>query len=475
MAISAPSVPEKTNVPRFKSNFFAERNEGNLMRKTFIAILILLFSLSLHLPAQGQEEVIKKGEALDMQRCIRIGLARHPAILSAASTVSVNESRIGQARSGYLPQVGASATISRTDPYTTPVGTVAQQSGNIYNQYVSSITLNQNIYDFGKTAAQVDVQKLNTGSSRLDLDAVRKQIVFNVKQAYLNLLKSQKNLEVGLEKVQQFQKHLDQAKGFFEVGVKPKFDVTKAEVDLSNARLDLLKAENALRISRSTLNNAMGFPDAPEYSISRADFVPQPYGIIFEEALQKAYLDRPELKSLATKRLAQEKTIELSKKGYYPNVTGTAGYGWGGTNTVGFGGGGDQNFPWDQGWNIGATLNIPIFSGLSTKYQVDEARASLEVIKANEKTLRQDIYLELQQSYSNLREATDRITTTELAVRQAAENMELANGRYASGVGSPIEITDALVAHSNAQTAQAAAIYDHKIAQASIEKAIGFQ
>ena len=49
---------------------------------------------------------------------------------------------------------------------------------------------------------------------------------------------------------------------------------------------------------------------------------------------------------------------------------------------------------------------------MSVKYQVDEARASLEVIKANEKTLRQDIYLELQQAYSNLREATDRITTT---------------------------------------------------------------
>jgi len=432
------------------------------MRREFIAVLVLFFSIFFLLPVHGQDETIKKGEALDMRRCIHIALARHPAVLSAAGAVRVNESRIGQARSGYLPQVGVSSSYSRTDPYTTPAGTVAQPAGNIYNQYGSTISLNQNIYDFGKTTAQVDVQKLNTGSSRLDLDAVRKQIVFNVKQAYLNLLKSQKNMEVGMEKVQQFQKHLDQAKGFFEVGVKPKFDVTKAEVDLSNARLDLIKAENALRIARSTLNNAMGYPDAPEYETSRGDFRPQPYGIVFEEALQKAYQDRPELKSLATKRLAQEKTIELSKKGYYPNITGTVGYGWGG-----------QDFPWDQGWNIGATLNIPIFSGLSTKYQVDEARASLEVIKANEKTLRQDVYLELQQSYSNLREATDRITTTELSVRQAAENLELAEGRYAAGVGSAIEITDALVAYSNAQTALTASIYDFKIAQASIEKAIG--
>ena len=86
------------------------------MREKFIALLVLLLSLSFHLPAQGQGEVVKKGEALDLQRCIRIALARHPAALSAASTVSVNESRIGQARAGYLPQVGISSSYTRTDP-----------------------------------------------------------------------------------------------------------------------------------------------------------------------------------------------------------------------------------------------------------------------------------------------------------------------------------------------------------------------
>jgi hypothetical protein len=138
--------------------------EGKLMRKEFVEVVVLMFSILFNLPVQGQEEVIKKGESLDMQRCIRIALARHPAVLSATSTVIVNESRIGQARSGYLPQVGLSSSYFRTDSHTTPAGTVTQQAGNVYNQYGKTVTLNQNIYDFSKTAVPVEVQNLNTAA-----------------------------------------------------------------------------------------------------------------------------------------------------------------------------------------------------------------------------------------------------------------------------------------------------------------------
>jgi len=233
-------------------------------------------------------------------------------------------------------------------------------------------------------------------------------------------------------------------------------------VDLSNAKLNMIKAENDFRIARVNLNNALGYPDAPEYETAEVEFVPHPQDMDFPTALVRAYEGRPDLKSAVAKREAAEKSIEVAKKGYYPNLTGSAGYGWGG-----------QEFPWDKGWNVGATLNVPIFTGLSTKYQVDEARANLEVARANEKNVRQNIYLELQQAYSNFKEVSDRVATAEIQVKQAAENLELAEGRYTSGVGNAIEVTDALVSLSSARTSHAAAIYDYMIARAGIEKAIG--
>ena len=420
----------------------------------FLVCFGVCFGASLAAGA-GAEELIRKGETLDLQRCIAIALSRHPAIQAAVGTLRAGDSRIGQARSGYYPQLNGSTGYSRTDPTTSP--------GQVYDSYSTSVSLSQNLYDFGKTSTQVKIQEFNRDSSRSDLDNIRTQVTFGVKSAYFGLLQVGRNRDVSRELVGQFQQHLDQASAFFEVGTKPKFDVTKAEVDLSNAKLNLIKAENAFRLARVVLNNAMGLPEAPDYEVAD-QFSSQRVEIDLDETIRRAYDRRPDLKAIAVKKQSLEQSIELARKGYYPSVTGNAGYGWGG-----------GSFPLDQGWSFGAQLNVPLFNGFLTKYQVTEAQANLDILAANEALLRQTIDQDVKQAWLNLREAADRGVAAELIVRQAAENLELANGRYAAGVGNPIEVTDALVAASNAKLAQISALYDYKLAQSSLEKATGEQ
>ena len=121
----------------------------------------------------------------------------------------------------------------------------------------------------------------------------------------------------------------------------------------------------------------------------------------------------------------------------------------------------------------GLAVSIPIFSGFFTKHQIAEAKANLLVLTANEETLRQNVLLDVQQSLLNLTEAGERITVADLTARQAQENFDIANGRYAAGVGNPIEVTDADVSLSNAKTAYTQALYDYKVARATLEKAMG--
>lgn len=425
-------------------------------------IFLMAFILFLIPPKVKGEEIIKKGESLNLERCVEIALKMHPDIAAAKNTVNASESRIGQARSNYYPQIDWSSSASRTS-----IGTRSSfgfQTGSvIYNSYSTGVNLNQNIFDFGKTAAQVKVQRLTYDSSLSDLETVSEQIIFNVKQAYYGVLQAKRNRDVAADTVKQFQQHLDQAKGFYEVGTKPKFDVTKAEVDLSNANLNLIKAENAVRILVANLNNAMGVPDAPEYILEN-NLSFQKYDITFEDAMTKAYKNRPDLMSIIVKKQAAESSIKLAKKGYYPVLTGNAGYDYAG-----------NEFPLEKGWNIGATFSFPIFSGFLTKYQVEEAKANLNVLTANEESLRQTVFLDIQQAYLNLKQAEDSIPTAELGVKQAEENFEIANGRYAAGVGNPIEVTDAEVSLLNAKLSYIQALYDYKIAQASIEKAMGMR
>ena len=438
--------------------------------KWFISfILFFIFTMPFE---GGAEEIIKKRESLNLERCVGIALKMHPNIAAAVHNVNANVSRIGQSKANYYPQINWSSSYSRVSSASgrsgssfSSAGTTSSLSGESgsFDQYSTGFSLSQYIYDFGKTPSQVRIQNFNLDSSRSDLENVTEQVIFNVRQTYYGVLQAKRNRDISAETVKQFQQHLEQAKGFYTVGTKPKFDVTKAEVDLSNAKLNLIKSENALRLAVVNLNNAMGIPDAPEY-ILEDNLSFQKYNMTFEDALSKAYQSRPDLKAIVAKRQAAGSSMELAKTGYYPVLTGNAAYSWTG-----------EKFPLEHGWNVGAALSFPLFSGFLTKYQVEEAKANLNVLNANEESQRQTIFSDVQQAYLNLKDAEERIPTAELGVKQAEENFEIANGRYAAGVGNPIEVTDAEVLLSNAKLSYIQALYDYRIAQASLEKAMGLQ
>lgn len=415
-------------------------------------------------PAQQKtaRAAIGKGELLDLNTCVFLALGRHPSLAAARGTVAAGESRTGQAQANYFPQISASGSYSRIKSAAS-ASSGRNLSSDPFDQYTAGASLTQMIFDFGKTPAQVRIQGLSTDASRSDYDSVRDQIILAVKQAYYGTLQAQKNLEAANENVRSFEHHLEQARGFFEVGVKPKFDVTKAEVDLSNARVNRLKAGNALKISRITLNNAMGMPDAPEYSV-RDDTAVVRQETALSEVLETAFKNRPDYLASTARMKAAEESIGLAQKGYFPVISGNAAW-----NKTG------EDYPRNEGWNAGVAVTVPIFSGFFTKHQVSEARAQFDVAQASREVLRQSIVLEVQSAYMNLVEARERIPTAELTVKQAAENLEIANGRYAAGVGNPIEVTDAQVSYTSAKVTYNQAVYDYNVAYAALQKASGIR
>jgi len=434
----------------------------------FIAFLMFVIPFKVN-----AEEIIKKGESLNLERCVEIALKMHPNIAAAIHNVNANASRVGQAKSNYYPQINWTSNYNRISfsSRVTSNNTTGSSAGGsnvsgkneAFDQYFTGFNLSQMIYDFGKTPTQVKIQNFNLDSTRSDLENVLGQVVFNVRQAYYGVLQAKRNMDVSADTVKQYQQHLEQARGFYEVGTKPKFDVTKAEADLSNVKLNLIKAENALKLSVVNLNNAIGVPDAPEYIL--VDILSfQKYTITFEDALDKAYKKRPDLQSIIARKQAAESSIDFAKTGYYPVLTGNAAYSWSG-----------EKFPLDHGWDVGAALTFPLFSGFLTKYQVEEAKANLNVLKANEELLRQSIFSDVQQAYLNLKQAEESIPTAELGVKQAQENFEIAIGRYAAGVGNPIEVTDAEVLLANAKLSYIQALYNYKVSQANLEKAMGMR
>ena len=188
-----------------------------------------------------------QGAAINLEQCIAIALEKQPSLKASAGAVKSYESKVGQAKANYYPQLNLTTSYQRIgDPQHIRILT-------------TNIIIGMTLFDFGKTSTQVNIQDLNVNASRADYEDVAAQIVLNVKNSYYNLLQTERNRDVAIDTMKQFQQHLDQANAFFRIGTKPKFDVTKAEVDLGNARLNVLKAENAVGVARIILKDANGY------------------------------------------------------------------------------------------------------------------------------------------------------------------------------------------------------------------------
>lgn len=424
--------------------------------------LFILFLLACPAPA---EELRPEGKPLTLDQCTAIALKYHPSLQANQASVEASKARVEQALANYYPQVNFSNSYSKATSNFYGTGPYPRSTSNnwtFYDSFSTGLSLNQNIYDFGRTSNTVKVNRENAKASEEDVATTKQTVVLNVKQAYFGVLQTLRLIQVGEETVNQMKQHLEQARGFYQAGTRPKIDVTKAEVDLANAELGLIRLRNNYQVARVTLNNALGLREDLRFAIEDSlGFKPRE--ITLEEILKISFAQRPEILQLKARQRGQEAGIKLAQASYYPTLSGNAGYLYRGSEL--------NNLYWD--WSFAATISIPLFSGFSSPNQVAEARANLRNLQAQEENLKLNIRLEGEQAYLSLKEADERIRVAEKAVAQAQENFELATGRYQVGVGSPLEVTDAEVLLANARANHIQALYDYKVSEARIDKAMG--
>lgn len=418
------------------------------MRKKIGALALGGCLLLLGVPAMA-------GEKLTLAQCVEKALASHPSLTAAEGTA---ESRHAAAS---LSASGSRLKASATGSYARSGSTKGANSGGSDGDWSTGVSLSQTVYDWGKTKASVKSAKLGEKAARETLERTRESVVADVRDAYYSLNKAVRDTAVQNEQVKNYQQRLDWAKSYYAAGAKAKIEVTKAETDLANAKLSLIKAESAAEQYKARLASAMGTPEleidgvADELEYERWD-------IALGDALKRAAANRADL---AAQDLLVDKAktdVTAAKLNNAPDLTASAGYSFGGSG-----------FYDDDQWNARLSLSIPIGDGGETKARVAGATADLKVARANRDKLAQDVVLDVRQAWQSLRESAASIDAARAAERQARENLDLALSRYRAGVGDSLEISDAVDAYAQSQTTLIASLYNHKEARLSLEKAMG--
>jgi len=417
----------------------------------------------------------KGNNVLKLDDAVQMALDNNPTIVQFRERIGAQKAVLGQQMAAYYPTI----TMNNFYRTGTEVNTTSSISLNgAFDTYSSQTSVNMVLYNFGKREGTVQAARETLDATGFNYVATVNNVVLSVKQAYYGYLQAKAVVNVNEDTVKERQLVVNQTRGFFDVGTRARIDVVRAEANLYSAQADLITAQNAMQVAWVVLKNAIGVRDLPQRPLVEETDTPTiapPFPL--DQAREIAYASRPELKSFEAQKRAQDQTIAAARRAHLPDIIFDSNYRRAnvGNNTLNIGSKviNLDAFPLKPGWQVQLSLAIPIFDGFRTTNRVEESVRTYYVIKAQEEQQRQQVALDVEQSYLNLLGISERLKANKAAADAGKENLDLATGRYQVGVGSIIELTDAQNLYTSSETTYVRTIYDYKIAEAQLLRAIG--
>ncbi len=429
---------------------------------------------------------------LTLEDLILIALQNNQLIEVGKQRWVQSKGQLTQAISGYLPQLALDGRYSYTErkdsaaAYQGPSSGNGSSASNVGAEEPESssddnieeddvvhgaVRFSQLLYDFGKTTGAIDIGKSNLGAAGAALQRQVQNIIFRVKQAYYNVLEKRRLIDVASESAKSFQQHLDRAKIYYKAGIRTRIDVINAEVELSNAKMSLLRSNYNLKTARVSLEQVLGVqPNHGRYALQNdevhLDSILESMPVIqdtIDQLLKKGLVQRPDIIQTSKLVEAAEANFSRVKGDYWPRVTAEANYN-------------DYDTKLDlykDSWEVGVAATWNIFSGFHTKGAVSEARGQLLENKALLKDLKLLVVREITESFLQADENRESVEIALQTLELAKENVALAEKRYNSGAYDVIEFNDAQLSLTRTRNELVATYYGYLTALAEIENAVG--
>jgi outer membrane protein TolC len=304
----------------------------------------------------------------------------------------------------------------------------------------------------------------NEKGTQYALKNARELVVLAVGNAYLVTLSQAARVETAQADVQTAQALYDKAADQQKAGVIPAIDSLRAHVELQSRQQQLIVARNDYAKQKLTLGRVIGLPLGQEFSLTTAAPYEPLATLPLEEDLQRAYASRPDYLAVAQQVRSAEQFRRAATAEHYPSLDLAGNYGVAGIRP------GSSHGVFE----VGATLNIPIFEGGKTHSDVLEAEASLRQSRQQLENLRGQIDYEVRSARLDLNAAADQVEVARSSVDLASQTLQQAQDRFAAGVTDNLEVVQAQEALASANESYISSLYAHNIAKISLAKAIGF-
>ena len=400
--------------------------------------------------------------AMSLMEAQRVALRNHPRIASAELAAQASGFAVKQVRSAYYPTVSGNVTGVGTE-HNSVLSAGAVTTSSIYSRQSSGLVANQLLTDFGRTASLEQSAKLRTASQNQNVTNTRAQVLVEVQQAYYRALASESILRVARATLDLRRVTLRQVSALAQSSLRSTVDVSFAQVNESQAELDLFRAENDATASHARLSAALGYDHDQQFSLSDEP-LPSLFDPNVEGLIEQAKRERPDVAALELNREALDRYAEAEKRLRNPTVTVAA--------VAGVAPVRDDRLP-ETYSAAGVNLNIPVLNGGLFKARREEAESRAAAAAKDVQDLSIQIARDVRIAWLNANDAFRRLDVTARMVAQANEALRLAQARYDNALGSIVELNQAQLNQTSAEIAAASAKYDYLSARSVLSYAMG--
>jgi TolC family type I secretion outer membrane protein len=404
------------------------------------------------------------GEKQTIQQSLRIAEDNNPGLSIARENITRTQAVTDLGSAEGLPNISLDWTYTRSHPqlFTNDFGPpllITPRSGTMVELSLSQRLDLLGIANLGRRMAHLGAEQ-----ARHDFETARNNLRYEVKKAYFDVLHAEDDLCVRERSLAQLSAHLDDANTNFKAGTIARFDVVRAQTQVSNAKVDLIVARNRVRMSKASFNSILGrdlsapveleIPELPKYV--EPDLA---------ACIAAASSSRPEVESATAQAELARGMVSMAGQGNSPTVevalNGTRNF----TPTL-------ENTLTSVS-SAGISADLPIYDAGLTRSAVGQARSDALSANSGLRMAILGVSLDVRQAFLALREARQSIVAAGSNLDLAKEGLRLADVAYRGGATTQLDVLDAQNALTQADFSYADALYNYHLAEAKLEQAVG--
>jgi outer membrane protein TolC len=417
-------------------------------------------------------------DALSLRDAVRLAMERSKVIEASAASIDAAAARTTQARSGLLPKVNYAESWIRSDNPVFVFSSLLTQKQfsesnfdaaslnrlDFLNNFQSIVTVDEPLYDSGKTRRAVLTAELGKDLSQAEARRSQMEVIAKVVRHYYDTQLGAEQVKVATQAMRSAEADLERAETRRSNGMATEADVLSIRVHMAAIHEDQIRRNADLEVSRAAMNNAIGLSLDMDHALT-TPLAPLPLAHSEISELEKSAIDiRPEARQT---RLASDiASVQAAdaRSTYLPEVT-----------LHGAFEADRQRFVYRGGpnWLVSIGLRWNLFNGGADKAKIAESAAISRRAVAEQSRVESRVRLQVRQAWATLKAAQQRIESAKASVDEAQESLRVSQNRFAAGLATVTDLLRTETAFLETQTRYLTGVHDQRIAAAMLEFAAG--